>query len=163
SAGPQEGKSTTLINLAKTMAASGERVAVLDCDLRRPTIHIHLELDKRHGMTNYILAPESEGWQDYLKSSKVANLYAMTSGPLPPNPPDIFGSDRFLHLLTEIRSHFDWVFIDSPPVASLTDSILLASMVDLVALVIRHNQTDKDLVRRCVTSLRNVNPSLIGA
>jgi succinoglycan biosynthesis transport protein ExoP len=163
SAGPQEGKSTTLVSLAKTMAASGERVAVLDCDLRRPTMHVHLELDKRHGMTNYILAPETEGWQDYLKNSKIPNLYAMTSGPLPPNPPDIFGSDRFTQLLEDLKANFDWVFIDSPPVASLTDSVLLASMVDMVAIVIRHNQTDKELVRRCIATVRNVNPNIIGA
>ena len=163
SASPQEGKSTTLINLAKTMAASGERVAVLDCDLRRPTVHIHLQLDKRDGMTNYILAPESEGWRGYLKSSNIPNLYAMTSGPLPPNPPDIFGSDRFMRLLNEVKENFDWVFIDSPPVASLTDSILLASMVDMITFVIRHNQTDKEMVRRCVTSIRNVNPNIVGA
>jgi polysaccharide biosynthesis transport protein len=163
SAGPQEGKSTTLISLARTMAASGERVAVLDCDLRRPTVHVHLELDKRHGMTNYILAPENEGWRDYMKNSKVPNLYAITSGPLPPNPPDIFGSDRFTQLLEDLKVNFDWVFIDSPPVASLTDSVLLASMVDMVAIVIRHNQTDKELVRRCIATVRNVNPNIIGA
>jgi capsular exopolysaccharide synthesis family protein len=163
SAGPQEGKSTTLISLAKTMAASGDRVAVLDCDLRRPTIHVHLDLDKRHGMTNYILAPENEGWREYVKNSKIPNLYAMTSGPLPPNPPDIFGSDRFTQLLNELKATFDWVFIDSPPIASLTDSVLLASLVDMVALVIRHNQTDKELVRRCVGTVRNVNPNIIGA
>lgn len=163
SAGPQEGKSTTLVNLAKTMAASGDRVVVLDCDLRRPTVHVHLDLDKRHGMTNYILAPEDEGWQDYVKNSKVPNLYAMTSGPLPPNPPDIFGSDRFTQLLNDLKTHFDWVFIDSPPVASLTDSILLASMVDMVALVIRHNEADKEMVRRAIANVRNVNPNIIGA
>ncbi len=163
SAGPQEGKSTTLVNLAKTMAASGERVVVLDCDLRRPTVHVHLDLDKRQGMTNYILAPEDEGWQDYVKNSKIPNLYAMTSGPLPPNPPDIFGSDRFTQLLNDLKAHFDWVFIDSPPVASLTDSILLASMVDMVALVIRHNEADKEMVRRAIANVRNVNPNIIGA
>jgi polysaccharide biosynthesis transport protein len=163
SAGPQEGKSTTLVNLAKTLAASGDRVALLDCDLRRPTIHLHLDLDKRHGMTNYILAPESESWRDYLKNSQVPNLHAMTSGPLPPNPPDIFGSDRFAQLLSELRTNFDWVLIDSPPVASLTDSILLASMVDMVGFVIRHNQTDKELVRRCINNIRGVNPNIIGA
>jgi capsular exopolysaccharide synthesis family protein len=145
------------------MAASGDRVAVLDCDLRRPTIHVHLDLDKRQGLTNFILAPESEGWRDYLKNSKVPNLYAMTSGPLPPNPPDIFGSDRFVQLLKEIKTHFDWVFLDSPPVASLTDSILLASVVDMVTFVIRHNQADKELVRRCVTNVQSVNPNVIGA
>ena len=163
SASPQEGKSTTLINLAKTMAASGERVAVLDCDLRRPTVHVHLQMDKRHGLTNYILAPETEGWRDYLKSSNIPNLYAMTSGPLPPNPPDIFGSDRFMHLLNDLKANFDWVFLDSPPVVSLTDSIILASMADMIAFVIRHNQTDKEMVRRCITNLRNVNPNIIGA
>ncbi|HEV8375992.1 MAG TPA: CpsD/CapB family tyrosine-protein kinase, partial [Candidatus Polarisedimenticolia bacterium] len=163
SAGPQEGKSTTLVNLAKTLAASGDRVALLDCDLRRPTIHLHLDLDKRHGMTNYILAPESESWRDYLKNSQVPNLHAMTSGPLPPNPPDIFGSDRFAQLLSELRMSFDWVLVDSPPVASLTDSILLASMSDMVAFVIRHNQTDKELVRRCISNIRSVNSNVIGA
>ena len=163
SAGPQEGKSTTLINLAKTMAASGDRVVVLDCDLRRPTVHVHLDLDKRHGMTNYILAPEDEGWQDYVKNSKIPNLYAMTSGPLPPNPPDIFGSDRFTQLLNDLKTHFDWVFVDSPPVASLTDSIILASMVDMVALIIRHNEADKEMVRRAIANVRNVNPNIIGA
>jgi len=163
SAGPQEGKSTTLVNLAKTMAASGDRVVVLDCDLRRPTVHLHLDLDKRHGLTNYILAPENEGWQDYVKNSKIPNLHAMTSGPLPPNPPDIFGSDRFTQLLNDLRTHFDWVFVDSPPIASLTDSILLASMVDMIALVIRHNQADKEVVRRAIANLRNVNPNIIGA
>ncbi|PYQ12145.1 MAG: hypothetical protein DMH00_06505 [Acidobacteria bacterium] len=163
SAGPQEGKSTTLINLSKTLAASGERVALLDCDLRRPTVHLHLELDKRHGLTNYILAPETESWRDYLKNSKVPNLYAMTSGPLPPNPPDIFGSDRFAQLLSELKAQYDWILLDSPPVASLTDSILLASVVDMVAFVIQHNQADKELVRRCVTNVRAVNPNVIGA
>jgi capsular exopolysaccharide synthesis family protein len=163
SAGPQEGKSTVLVNLAKTMAASGDRVVVLDCDLRRPTVHVHLDLDKRHGMTNYILAPENEGWQDYVKNSKMPNLYAMTSGPLPPNPPDIFGSDRFTQLLNELKTHFDWVFVDSPPVASLTDSILLASMVDMIALIIRHNEADKEMVRRAIANVRNVNPNIIGA
>ena len=163
SASPQEGKSTTLVNLAKTMAASGERVALLDCDLRRPTVHVHLELDKRQGLTNFILAGEHESWKDYLKNSKIPNLYAMTSGPLPPNPPDIFGSDRFAQLLAELKTDFDWVFLDSPPVASLTDSILLASMADMVAFVIRHNQTDKELVRRCLGNIRNVNANVIGA
>jgi capsular exopolysaccharide synthesis family protein len=114
-------------------------------------------------MTNYILAPENEGWREYVKNSKIPNLYAMTSGPLPPNPPDIFGSDRFTQLLNELKATFDWVFIDSPPIASLTDSVLLASLVDMVALVIRHNQTDKELVRRCVGTVRNVNPNIIGA
>jgi Mrp family chromosome partitioning ATPase len=87
----------------------------------------------------------------------------MTSGSLPPNPPDIFGSDRFMQLLTELKANFDWVFIDSPPVVSLTDSILLASMVDMVAFVIRHNQSDKEMVRRCIANIRNVNPNIIGA
>src|SRR5206468_2139523 len=82
---------------------------------------------------------------------------------LPPNPPDIFGSDRFTLLLEDLKANFDWVFIDSPPVASLTDSVLLASMVDMIAIVIRHNQTDKELVRRCIATVRNVNPNIIGA
>ncbi|HKQ97353.1 MAG TPA: polysaccharide biosynthesis tyrosine autokinase [Candidatus Polarisedimenticolia bacterium] len=164
STGPQEGKSCTTINLARTIAAAGERVVVLDCDLRRPTVHQRLSLDREHGVTNYILSSDGDSWTTYAKPvSDRPGLFAITCGPIPPNPAEVFAHERFKQLLSELRSQFDWVFIDSPPVVSLADAVILASMADMVTFVIKHNETDKDLIRRCLLNLRRVNPNIIGA
>ncbi|PYT33479.1 MAG: hypothetical protein DMF52_15535 [Acidobacteria bacterium] len=163
SAGPQEGKSCTTVNVARTLATAGERVMILDCDLRRPAIHTRLNLSRDHGVTNYILSSDGDDWRNYIKASDLPNLYALTCGPIPPNPADVFGHERFLALLKELRSQFDWVFIDSPPVVSLADSMILASLADMVAFVVRHNENDKELIRKCVTNVRKINSNVIGA
>jgi polysaccharide biosynthesis transport protein len=163
SAGPMEGKSCTTVNIARALAGGGERVLVLDCDLRRPTIHQRLQVDRELGITNYILAPEGEDWRAYVKPTEHANLYAMTCGPIPPNPADVFGHERFQKLLKELRQQFDWVFIDSPPVVSLADATILATMADMVAFVVKHNANDKELIRRCVNNIRKVNSNVVGA
>ena len=163
SAGPQEGKSCTTVNVARTLATAGEKVIIVDCDLRRPAIHTRLNLGRDGGVTNYILSSEGDDWRSYIKNTDMPNLYAMTCGPIPPNPADVFGHERFLSLLKELRAEFDWVFIDSPPVVSLADSMILASLADMVAFVIRHNENDKELIRRCVTNVRRINPNVIGA
>jgi capsular exopolysaccharide synthesis family protein len=163
SAGPKEGKSCTTVNVARTLATAGEKVMIVDCDLRRPAIHTRLNLSRDSGVTNYILSSEGDDWRNYVKSTDQPNLYAMTCGPIPPNPADVFGHERFLSLLKELRAEFDWVFIDSPPVVSLADSMILASLADMVAFVIRHNENDKELIRRCVINVRKINPNVIGA
>lgn len=164
STGPQEGKSCTTINVARTIAAAGERVVVVDCDLRRPTVHQRLSLDRDHGVTNYILSSDGDDWSTYAKPVvDRPNLYAITCGPIPPNPAEVFAHERFRGLLDRLRTEFDWVFIDSPPVVSLADALILASMADMITFVIKHNETDKDLIRRCVLNLRRVNPNLVGA
>ena len=86
----------------------------------------------------------------------------MTCGPIPPNPPDLLGSDRFASLLQEVREAYDWVLIDTPPSASLSDAVLLSSMADMVVVVVRHNATDRAQVVRSVSRLRNVNAALVG-
>ncbi len=163
SAGPQEGKSCTTVNIGRTIASSGEKVIILDCDLRRPTIHKLLSLDRDGGLTNFILSPEDDDWRNYVKASPQKGLFAMPSGPIPPNPADIFGRERFQNMLKEIKQEFDWVLIDSPPAMSLSDATLLSSLTDSVAFVIKHNENDKDLIRRCVTNMRRVNPNVVGA
>jgi capsular exopolysaccharide synthesis family protein len=162
SAGPQEGKSITTVNVARTLATAGERVIIIDCDLRRPAIHQRLNLSRDSGITNYILS-SGDDWRNYVKDTDQKNLSAMTCGPIPPNPADVFGHERFLALLKELRASFDWVFIDSPPVVSLADSMILASLVDMVVFVVRHNENDKELIRRCVMNVRRINLNVIGA
>ena len=160
SAGPQEGKSSVTGNLARTLAAAGERVIVLDCDLRRPTQHLVHELERDHGITNYLSAPlDVTDWSGYVKPTTLPNLHLLTCGPIPPSPPELLGSSRLADLLETAKQRYDWILIDSPPAASLTDASLLAAMADMVVLVVRYNHTDRDMVMKAAHSLRSVNPT----
>lgn len=163
SAGPREGKSSTVINLARTIASAGEKVVIVDCDLRRPTVHEQAEVERDHGLTNYLTAVPTADIGSYLKPTSTPNLSVLTCGPIPPNPPELFGGERFPEVLKELRKRFDWVLLDSPPVILLTDSVILASMADMVVFVVKHNESDREMIRRCLQSIRNVNPHVIGA
>jgi len=164
STGPQEGKSSTVTNLGRTLAAAGDRVAIIDCDLRRPVQHLMHDLDRDHGVTNYLAAPvDQTEWAPYALPSDPASLHIMTSGPIPPSPPELLGSERFSGLLEAMREHYDWILIDSPPAASLADSSLLATLADMMVLVVRYNRTDRDLVIKTAARLRSVNPNFVGA
>jgi capsular exopolysaccharide synthesis family protein len=164
SAGPQEGKSSTIKNLALSLATSGDRVVVLDCDLRRPTQHKHFEVPREPGLTNYLLLSGSDiDYTSYVRPTKLPNLSVMTCGPIPPNPTDLLGSAGFRTLVEHLKRDFDWVLIDSPPVASIADTVVLASLVDLMVLVIKHNENDRDLIRRSLKRLGDVDIRIAGA
>jgi capsular exopolysaccharide synthesis family protein len=163
SAGPQEGKSSSVSALARTFAMAGERVVVVDCDLRRPTQHVRLGVSRDVGVTNFMLASRDEGYPSYLRDTDIPTLKVIPSGPIPPNPLDVIGSQRFSDLVAALRKDFDWVIIDSPPIMNLSDSLVLASMSEMVALVIRHNENDRDMIRRCVRQLQDVKAPIIGA
>lgn len=163
STGPQEGKSSSVANLGRTLAAAGDRVIIVDCDMRRPTQHIHHGAEREHGLTNFLSALDHEhDWTHYVKPVTPANLHVLTCGPLPPNPPELLGNERFLELLAGLRERYDWVLLDSPPAASLADASLLASISDMIVLVVRHNSTDRDLVIKTLQQLRSVNPTVAG-
>ena len=163
STGPQEGKSSTVANLGRTMAAAGEKVVIVDCDLRRPKQHRHHEVDRDPGLTNYLAAPtEQKDWEIYLKNGETAGLQIMTSGPLPPSPPELLGNSRFAELLSTLRERYDWVLVDSPPAATLADAALLASLSDMIVAVVQHNATDRDHVVKTLQQLRSVNAELAG-
>jgi polysaccharide biosynthesis transport protein len=163
SSGPREGKSSTVANLARALANAGDRVIVLDCDLRRPTQHVHLKLPRENGLSNFLAGPrEMTDWRPFVKPVGSGNLHAMTCGPIPPNPPELLGSERFAGLLRELRQNYDWVLLDSPPAMSLADAVLLSSISDMAVLVIQHNQADRDLVGRSVGQFRKVGANLAG-
>lgn len=164
STGPQEGKSSTVANVGRTLAQAGDRVIIIDCDLRRPTQHLKHEADRENGLTNY-LAASSDGsdWKTFTKTVGPASLQILTCGPIPPSPPELLGSDRFRQLLTTLRDHYDWILIDSPPASSLADATLLAQLCDMAIIVIQHNRTDRDLVSKSLQRLRAVNPVIAGA
>jgi len=163
STGPREGKSSTVANVARTLAAAGDRVALIDCDLRRPKQHVHHKLERDPGLTNYLAAPADDfDWGSRIQQSNPSNLHIFTSGPLPPSPPDLIGSERFKNLLDRMRETYDWVLLDSPPAASLADAPLLASLADMVVLVVQHNRTDRDHVIKTVQTIGAVNRNFAG-
>jgi len=168
STGPQEGKSSTTANLARTLVAAGDRVIVVDGDLRRPVQHAIHGKERDPGLTNYLAAPLDAGrqdvsWSSYVRVGEPPNLHLLACGPIPPSPPELLGSDRFLELVAALRESYDWVLLDSPPAATLADATQLAAVADMVILVIRHAHTDRDLVGKTLQRLRAVNPNVVGA
>jgi capsular exopolysaccharide synthesis family protein len=163
STGPREGKSSTVANLGRTLAAAGDRVIIVDCDLRRPKQHHHFQIDREPGVTNYLAAPADErDWTPYVKVVGPGELHLMTCGPIPPSPPELLSNTRFADLVAALRERYDWVLLDSPPAASLSDAALLASSADMIVPVVKHNATDRDHVIKTVNGLRAVNPDLPG-
>src|SRR6185503_6478333 len=110
----------------------GERVVLVDCDLRRPKVHEDLGLSRDGGLTNYLAGDGTENYRSFVKESDQPNLSVLTCGPIPPNPPELFGGERFRSLLASLKKDYDWVLIDTPPVASVTDAVILASMAEMV-------------------------------
>ena len=158
---PQEGKTTTLVNLASLLAASGEKTAVLDFDLRRADLHTRLGLVREPGLTSLLL--RQEPLEALIRPTETPGLHAITAGALPPNPPALLARKDLPELFDRLRANFDWVLVDSPPLASVTDALLLARHSDLVVLVVRHNEVDKRLIKRTVNALRRSGAEILGA
>lgn len=157
---PQEGKTTTLVNLGKLLAASGEKTVVLDFDLRRAQLHSRVRLSREPGITDHFTGHMS--LDRLVRPTPMPNLYAITSGQLPPNPPAILARKNLGALFDELRRHFDWILVDSPPLASVTDALLLARHVDMVVFVVEHNKIDKRLIKRHLAAVTKATPNVLG-
>jgi len=162
SAGPEEGKSTVLANLAVTTAQAGKKVILVDCDLRRPTLHNIFNLKNDVGLSTMVVddaAMESPPLQD----TGVEGLQLVSSGPLPPNPAELLGSRRMEEIVAALLERADVVFFDAPPVVAVTDAAVLATKVDGVLLVINAGGTKRDYARAAKARLEKVNANLLGA
>jgi protein-tyrosine kinase len=162
SAGAEEGKSTTLANLAVTIAQSGKKVILVDADLRRPTQHQIFNLRNNQGLTD-IVRDESLFANPPLQETAVPNLKILTSGQLPPNPAEILGSKRMGEILAALLEHADMVLFDAPPVLAVTDAVVLSSKVDGVLLVVSAGKTKREDARKAQANLEKVNARIIGA
>jgi succinoglycan biosynthesis transport protein ExoP len=158
---PQEGKTTTIVNIAKLLAGSGERTIVIDFDLRRGQLHNRLGMEREPGITDHFA--NHVPVEALLRSTSEPNLMAITAGPLPPNPPAILARRNLDVMLKELRQGYDWILLDSPPLASVTDALLLARHADLAVFVVEHNKIDKKLIRRSVTALQKTGVNILGA
>ncbi|MBN1102782.1 MAG: polysaccharide biosynthesis tyrosine autokinase [Deltaproteobacteria bacterium] len=160
SAGPQEGKTVTSANLAVTMAQSGNKVLLLDCDMRKPSIHRVWAISRERGLSNLLVG--SNELKDALIPSGVPNLDIIPCGPVPPNPSELLGSGRMQRLLAALRKNYSHILIDSPPVTAVTDAAILAKMADAILLVVRAGDTPREIVKNGLTQFRNVNAHVLG-
>jgi capsular exopolysaccharide synthesis family protein len=164
SSSPSEGKTITTANIAATMAQAGKRVILVDADLRRPTMHKIFNLSNSRGVTTAITMGRNgaDSISDHLTRTNVDNLYLMPSGPLPPNPADILGSEDMVNLIKELRELADIVIFDSPPVLAVADPSLLARICDATLLVVLANSTRVDALKTAYERLSQSRANLMG-
>ncbi|HVE59175.1 MAG TPA: polysaccharide biosynthesis tyrosine autokinase [Pyrinomonadaceae bacterium] len=158
---PSEGKTTTAINTAITLAQSGAEVVIIDCDLRRPRLHNHFDLDNTAGLTNYLSGEKNT---DLLMKScpGLPKMKIITSGPIPPNPAELLSSQEMKNLLQFLKGNFKHVIIDSPPAISFTDAAILSTLVDGVVLVAMAGKSSIHLMRRFKQRLANIGARIYG-
>ncbi len=161
SPGPFEGKSLISINLALILAQTGERVLLIDGDMRKPRIHKVFGLGDLKGLST-LLTGHSD-IKEVIFESGIQNLYLLPSGPKPPNPAELLASGRMAEIITELRKRFEYMVIDSPPLIAVTDSALLSKIVDGVVMVLKAGQTTKEIAKRASKNLREINAKIIGA
>lgn len=155
-----EGKSVTLANLAVTMAQSGKRTILVDCDLRRPQQHALFGLPAEPGLTNLMLGDRED---IPLQATGVDNLWLLASGPTPPNPADLLGTERMDALIASLLERADIVLFDAPPVVAVTDAAILGSKVDGLLLVLQAGKTRRDHSARAKELLEKAKVRVVGA
>ncbi len=158
---PSEGKTTTAINTAITLAQSDVDVVIIDCDLRRPRLHSYFDMENTQGLTNYLSGePNTE---HLIKRCKgLPKLRVITSGPIPPNPAELLSSDEMKKLLQFLKGRYKHVIIDSPPAISFTDAAILSTLVDGVVLVAMAGKSSMHLMRRFKQRLGNIGARIYG-
>jgi len=161
SALPQEGKSTTSINCAVVLAQKGVRVLLIDCDLRRPSIHKTLGMGPRSGLSN-VLTGSTTLKQAITVAPTLPNLDVLPAGTPPPNPAELLASSNMRDVLEELRGKYDHIVLDTPPTLSVTDAVVLSPRADAIVLVIRSGSTTKQALRRSRDILMQVNARVSG-
>jgi capsular exopolysaccharide synthesis family protein len=161
SANANEGKTTTAANLAATFAEAGKKVALVDADLRRPSLHKAFGLENRVGLTTALLKDELV-LGDVFRPAPYATLRLMTSGPLPPNPAELLDWEGFDALLERLKEEVDLVVLDSPPVLAVADARILSARADATILVIDSGKTRAGAVRKTLQALENAKATILG-
>ncbi|MGD2206541.1 MAG: polysaccharide biosynthesis tyrosine autokinase [Anaerolineae bacterium] len=161
SPGPFDGKSTTTANLGVVMAQAGKSVILVDADLRRSVLHRIFHLPNEGGLTRVLVEdePTLDGW---LQETEIDNLRVLTSGPLPPNPSELLGSQKMRSLIEQLTNEADVVIFDTPPVLPVTDASVLAIQANGVLLVTDAGKTRRGAVRQAVESLKQVGANILG-
>ncbi len=160
SSNPTEGKSVTSSNLAVTMAQNGTRTLLLDMDFRRPVLHKIFNVPQEKGFSNMLVG--DAGVDDVITHTNVPNLDVIPSGHIPPNPAELLSSDGIGTFMDIFKSRYDRIIIDSPPILSATDPVIISTFVDEVLMVIKMGETSRELVQTAIGKLHHVKANLIG-
>lgn len=161
SAEPSEGKSTTAANVATVMAQQGKRVLLVDADLRKPTCHFMFHVSNAFGFST-VLSGQREA-EDIIVETMVPNLFLLPSGPIPPNPSELLGSQRMQQVLSTFTSQYDYVFFDTPPILAVADAHVLANLCDGSIFVIRSGKADRNQLLKAKELLAKSQATLLGA
>lgn len=156
------GKSTVASNLALTFEMNGDKTFIIDTDMRKPVVHKLFNIPNFKGLSTY-LSGEEKNIEGAIHRFNQKDLYIVTSGPVPPNPSELLNSKKMQKLLDYVRSKADIVIIDAPPLLPVTDSVLLSQKVDGVIMTVMCNQTKKDVFKKGVQRLKQVNANILGS
>ncbi len=160
---PSEGKTTTATNTAISLAQTGAKVLIIDGDMRRPRLHSVFGIENGDGLSTILSSELSEAEiLGLIKTDDGTKLNLLTSGPIPPNPAELIGSEPMANLMKTLSKHFTHVVVDSPPITSFTDGVLVASMVDAVVLVVHAGKSSRQVVRRARQLLSDVGARIVG-
>jgi capsular exopolysaccharide synthesis family protein len=160
---PAEGKTTTVVNTATVLAQTGAQVLVIDADMRRPRLHQVFGLKNTEGLSSILSSDLSEA-EILAKVThfRDSNIYLLSSGAIPPNPAELLGSSQMKRLLEIAGEAFNYIVIDSPPIASFTDGVIISSLVDGVLLVVHGGKTSRQVVKRTRQMLMEIGAKIIG-
>lgn len=160
---PSEGKTTTAVNTALSLAQTGATVLVIDADMRRPRVHSIFGLDNHRGLSTILSNEMSEAEMlNLIVQDSESSLNLLPSGAIPPNPAELLGSEQMRRLISTLESTFDHIIIDSPPVGSFTDAVLASTIVDGVLLVVHSGKTSRSIARRTRQILQDVGAKVFG-
>lgn len=162
SANPNEGKTTVISNLAISLAQTNLSVLLVDCDLRNPSIHKEFSIPSKQGLTNILMGNQGQNEVKFYRFSNDEHLTILPSGPIPPNPSELLGSERMKQFVIDMREQFDIVLFDTPPINAVTDSAVLSSYVDGVILVTLSEETEINSAVAAKTSLDKVDANILG-
>jgi polysaccharide biosynthesis transport protein len=160
STGPHEGKTVVATNLAVALAQAGQRVILIDGDMRKPRVHTVFDKPKEPGLSN-VLVGNVKASESVLKTA-VPGLWVMLAGQQPPNPAELLGSTCFKDLMAALAQHFDWVIVDTPPVMAVTDSSVVAHLAHGVVFVVGADMTSRYAARRALEQIENAKGHFIG-
>ena len=156
-----EGKTTTVSNLAVSFANLNKKVLIIDCDLRNPSIHKMFKLNNIYGLTD-ILAKD-RAVDKCIQETELENLYVLTAGAIPPNPAEILSSEKMKNLIEDLKNIYDYIFIDTPPIGLVTDAGALSSFIDGVVLVVKSESVEKKYLEETKKKLDAVDARILGA
>lgn len=160
---PAEGKTTTAVNTAISLAQTGAKVLIIDADMRRPRLHSIFEISNAQGLSTLLSSDLTESEMlDVVQFDDAAKLHLLPSGPVPPNPAELIGSEQMSELLKVLEANFTHVVVDSPPIASFTDGVLVASLVDGVILVVHSGKSSRQVIKRSRQLLQDIGAKIFG-